>query len=74
MNSILKISTGAVLALTLGASLSACGETTGERAATGGLGGAAAGAIIGGGATGAIVGGVAGAAIGAATTPDHDRR
>jgi hypothetical protein len=37
-----------------------CGETTEERAATGGLGGAAAGAVVGG-PVGAVVGGAAGA-------------
>jgi hypothetical protein len=54
--------------------LSACGETMGERAATGGGIGAAAGAI--GGLLlpgiawwgGALIGGLGGAAIGAATT------
>ncbi len=71
MRTVLKISTAAALAMTLGAALSGCGETMGERAATGALGGAAAGAIIGGNATGAIVGGAAGAAVGAATTPDR---
>jgi uncharacterized surface protein with fasciclin (FAS1) repeats len=44
--------------------LAACGGTTEERAATGGLGGAAAGAVVGG-PVGAIVGGAAGAAGGA---------
>jgi osmotically inducible lipoprotein OsmB len=37
-----------------------CGETTEERAASGGLGGAAAGAVVGG-PVGAVVGGAAGA-------------
>jgi uncharacterized surface protein with fasciclin (FAS1) repeats len=41
--------------------LAACGGTTEERAATGGLGGAAAGAVVGG-PVGAVVGGAAGAA------------
>jgi len=44
--------------------LAACGGTTEERAATGGLGGAAAGAVVGG-PVGAIVGGAAGATGGA---------
>lgn len=44
--------------------VSACGETTEQRAATGGLGGAGAGAVLGGPA-GAVVGGAAGAAGGA---------
>jgi hypothetical protein len=58
-------------ALALGAS--ACGETPGTRALTGGAigaaGGAAVGAAAGNPAAGAIVGGLGGAAIGAATTP-----
>ena len=40
--------------------LAACGGTTEERAATGGLGGAAAGAVVGG-PVGAVVGGAVGA-------------
>src|SRR5687767_196726 len=44
--------------------LAACGGTTEERAATGGLGGAVAGAVVGG-PVGAVVGGAAGAAGGA---------
>jgi uncharacterized surface protein with fasciclin (FAS1) repeats len=44
--------------------LAACGGTTEERAATGGLGGAAAGAVVGG-PIGAVVGGAAGATGGA---------
>jgi hypothetical protein len=48
--------------------LAACGGTTEERAATGGLGGAAAGAVVGG-PVGAVVGGAAGA--GAASTLDE---
>jgi len=50
-----------------------CGTTTTERAATGGLAGAAVGAAIDSSVTGAVIGGVAGAALGAATTPRHDR-
>jgi hypothetical protein len=45
-------------------SLAACGETTEQHAATGGLGGAAAGAVVGG-AVSAVVGGAAGATGGA---------
>jgi uncharacterized surface protein with fasciclin (FAS1) repeats len=45
-------------------SLGACGGTTEERAATGGLGGAAAGAVVGG-PVGAVVGGAVGATGGA---------
>ena len=43
-----------------GLMLGACGDTVEERAATGGLGGAAGGAVVGGPA-GAAVGGAAGA-------------
>lgn len=51
--------------------LTACGTTTTERAATGGLAGAALGAAVDSSWTGALVGGAAGAALGAATTPKH---
>ena len=44
--------------------LAACGDTVEERAATGGLGGVAAGAAVGG-PVGAVVGGAAGAGGGA---------
>ncbi|MDX6750693.1 hypothetical protein SH611_12800 [Geminicoccaceae bacterium 1502E] len=47
------------LALLLGA----CGESTEERAASGGLGGAATGAVLGG-PVGAVIGGAAGAGAG----------
>ena len=56
-----------------------CGDTWGERAATGGGIGLAAGAAVGlmtGGLSvvgGALIGGAAGAIIGAATTPDKDK-
>ncbi len=54
-------------------SLAACGTTPGERAASGGLMGAGAGAAIGSlygdAGTGAVIGGVAGAAAGALTDP-----
>jgi hypothetical protein len=61
------------LALTVaGSMLAACGTTMTERAATGGLAGAAVGAAVDSSWTGALVGGAAGAALGAATTPRHD--
>jgi osmotically inducible lipoprotein OsmB len=41
--------------------LSACGDTVGERAATGGLGGAVVGTALGGPLAGAAIGGTAGA-------------
>jgi len=64
----LALLSGAALALT------ACGTAPGERAVTGGLLGAGAGAAIGaatGGnpATGALIGGAVGAVGGAATSP-----
>jgi osmotically inducible lipoprotein OsmB len=46
----------------------ACGDTWGKRAVTGGAIGAGSGAVVGG-VTG--VGGAVGAGVGAATTPDH---
>jgi hypothetical protein len=62
----------AVVVLAL--SVSACGTTTGDRALSGGLLGAGAGAAIGSvtGSVGrgAIIGGVGGAAIGALTSPN----
>jgi len=63
---------GTLCALT---ALSACGQTQGERALSGGAMGAAAGAGVGaltGGSavTGALIGGAAGAATGAMTDPD----
>lgn len=56
-------------------SLSACGNTKGERALSGGAIGAGVGAVgstlVGGSlATGAVIGGVAGAATGALTDKD----
>ncbi len=59
--------------------LAGCGDTWGERAATGGgiglVAGGAVGAMTGGLSIlgGALIGGVAGAAIGAITTPDKDK-
>jgi hypothetical protein len=53
--------------------LSACGYSTGDRAVSGGLLGAGAGAAIGSlsgsAGTGALIGGAAGAAGGALTSP-----
>jgi hypothetical protein len=53
--------------------LSACGTTPGDRAASGGLLGAGAGAAIGSlsgnAGAGAVIGGLGGAAVGAATDP-----
>jgi hypothetical protein len=55
--------------------LAACGETQGQRAATGGLMGAGAGAAIGSfsgnAGWGALIGGAAGAATGALTAPNR---
>jgi len=50
-----------------------CGETTEERAATGGLGGAPAGAVVGG-PVGAAVGGAAGATGGAVMDEGVDEK
>jgi osmotically inducible lipoprotein OsmB len=54
--------------------VTACGETWGQRAVTGGAIGAGSGAVIGGVTgvgvlPGALVGGAVGAGVGAATTP-----
>jgi hypothetical protein len=55
--------------------VSACGTSTTDRAVSGGLIGAGAGAAVGSmsgnAGAGAVVGGLAGAAVGAATTPDQ---
>jgi uncharacterized surface protein with fasciclin (FAS1) repeats len=53
--------------------LAACGGTTEERAATGGLGGAAAGALVGG-PVGALVGAAAGASGGAVMDEGVDQK
>ncbi len=57
--------------------LAGCGQTTGERALSGGAigagGGAVAGAAMGNPLEGAAVGGLAGAGVGALTTPEHRR-
>jgi hypothetical protein len=59
----------------LAATLGACGQTTGDRAVSGGLLGAGAGAAIGSltgsAGTGALIGGAAGAAGGALTSPSQ---
>jgi hypothetical protein len=55
--------------------LAGCGSTPSERAATGGLAGAALGAAVGNSAlTGALVGGAAGAAVGYYTAPKNGER
>lgn len=56
----------------------ACGDTWGQRAVTGGAIGAGSGAVVGaatgmGPLTGAVVGGAVGAGVGAATTPRRSR-
>jgi osmotically inducible lipoprotein OsmB len=63
-----------ILMTTLLLSATACGNTWGQRAVTGGAIGAGAGAGVGaitgiGVLPGAVVGGVVGAGVGAATTP-----
>lgn len=63
----------AIVIVGAGLLLAACGETTGQRAATGGLGGAAAGAAVGGPA-GAVVGGAAGAGTGAVMDEGADEK
>ena len=54
----------------------ACGDTWGQRAVTGGAIGAGGGAVIGGATgvgvlPGALIGGAVGAGVGAATTPER---
>lgn len=69
-----RIATTAVLLLSLGA-LGACGNTTADRAISGGGIGAGAGAlgglIFGAPLEGALIGGAVGAGAGAATTPQR---
>ena len=71
--------TKSLIALSMAALLvSACGDTWGQRAVTGGAIGAGSGALIGGATDigvlpGALIGGVAGAGIGAATAPPKRR-
>lgn len=65
-----------ILMTTILLGATACGNTWGERAVTGGAIGAGAGAGVGavtgiGVLPGAVVGGVVGAGVGAATTPEH---
>jgi osmotically inducible lipoprotein OsmB len=65
-----------ILITALMLSATACGNTWGERAVTGGAIGAGSGAAIGsvtgiGILPGAIVGGAVGAGVGAATTPER---
>ena len=72
MSTIAKYATLAALLL----GVSACGDTWGQRAVTGGAVGAGSGALLGAATgfnplLGALVGGAAGAGIGAATTPRH---
>lgn len=57
-------------------SATACGDTWGQRAVTGGAIGAGSGAVLGAATgfnplAGALIGGAAGAGIGAATTPQR---
>ncbi|WP_137178006.1 YMGG-like glycine zipper-containing protein [Roseomonas sp. AR75] len=63
------------MALGLAALLGACGQSTGDRAVSGGLLGAGAGAAIGSltgsAGTGALIGGAAGAAGGALTNSNQ---
>jgi hypothetical protein len=72
--------TKSLVALSMAALLvSACGDTWGQRAVTGGAIGAGSGAIVGavtpvGVLPGALIGGVAGAGIGAATAPNRRYR
>ncbi|MDP1966971.1 MAG: hypothetical protein Q8K93_32780 [Reyranella sp.] len=54
----------------------ACGDTWGQRAVTGGAIGAGSGAVVGGATgvgvlPGALIGGAVGAGVGAATTPER---
>ena len=65
-----------ILLSTLLLGVSACGDTWGQRAVTGGAIGAGSGAVLGGVTglgvlPGAVVGGVVGAGVGAATTPER---
>ena len=57
-------------------SATACGDTWGQRAVTGGAIGAGSGAVVGGATgvgvlPGALIGGAVGAGVGAATTPER---
>jgi hypothetical protein len=72
-----RIMTGrlAVALVVVAMALSACGTTQGDRAASGGLigaaGGAVAGALVGAPLAGAVIGGGVGAVAGAATSPNQ---
>jgi osmotically inducible lipoprotein OsmB len=55
-----------IAALAISLAVTACGDTKGDRALSGGALGAGAGAILGG-TNGALIGGAAGAATGALT-------
>ena len=72
MRAMKMVSIAALIAIGIG--LSACGNTRGERAVTGGALGAGAGAVggalLGAPLAGAAVGGAAGAATGALTDPN----
>jgi osmotically inducible lipoprotein OsmB len=64
----------AMAAILVGAT--ACGDTWGQRAVTGGAIGAGSGAVVGsatgvGVLPGALIGGAVGAGVGAATTPER---
>jgi hypothetical protein len=64
-----------VVMVTILISATACGDTWGKRAVTGGAIGAGGGAVVGavtgvGVLPGALVGGAVGAGVGAATTPE----
>ncbi len=66
-----------VVCAALALATTACGDTPGQRAVTGGAIGAGGGALVGAAAggnplIGAVVGGLGGAAIGAATTPNRN--
>ncbi len=70
-----KLTVGLVLATSLTA-LVGCGNTTGQRALSGGAIGAGGGAILGavtgmGAGTGALIGGAAGAVTGATTNKNQ---
>jgi hypothetical protein len=75
MELMINIRLSAAAAIAAATMLSACGTTTSDRAISGGLIGAGAGAAIGSttgnAGAGAVIGGVAGAAVGAATTPSQ---
>ena len=70
-NPVKSLAFGAVIAM--GLALTACGTNPGDRAVSGGLLGAGAGAAIGSlsgnAGAGAVIGGVGGAAVGALTDP-----